>query len=285
MRKIFLSLLVAGTLSANAYTPQMLRMHCDKDSTEIEALLSEGKASGLKTAGDLMAFYGEKFVNRPYVAHTLESDDEYLTINIDEVDCTTFVESLTALTRCTLGNRRSWRDYANYLENIRYKNGELKGYASRLHYISAWIIDNAARGNLREVSGDFERASYIVKTLNFMTKHRDKYDALKDSMNYEGIKMMEIGFYSHRFPFIKKGALNKKDVITGLKDGDIIGITTKVEGLDTSHMGIIKKINGVPHLLHASMGAGKVIIDPLPLYEMLNGWRSCTGIRVIRLTE
>ena len=52
-----------------------------------------------------------------------------------------------------------------------------------------------------------------------------------------------------------------------------------------SHMGVVKMIDGVPHLLHASMTQGEVIIDKDTLYDMLAGWRSATGIRVIRLIE
>ena len=84
---------------------------------------------------------------------------------------------------------------------------------------------------------------------------------------------------------MKKSTLKSKSVAQWLRDGDIIAITTNVEGLDVSHMGVVKMIDGVPHLLHASMTQGEVIIDKDTLYDMLAGWRSATGIRVIRLIE
>jgi len=50
-------------------------------------------------------------------------------------------------------------------------------------------------------------------------------------------------------------------------------------------MGIIAIVDGVPHLLHASMKAKKVIIDPRPLSEYLKNNRNLSGIRVIRLND
>ncbi len=67
-----------------------------------------------------------------------------------------------------------------------------------------------------------------------------------------------------------------------LRDGDIIAFTTKTEGLDVSHVGIIIVDKGIVRLLHASSKAGKVTIDPLPLAEYLRKNRNITGGRVIR---
>lgn len=45
-----------------------------------------------------MLKYGLSFLKTPYVAHTLEvNDEEKLVVNFDEVDCTTFVEYVLAL--------------------------------------------------------------------------------------------------------------------------------------------------------------------------------------------
>ena len=45
-----------------------------------------------------MQKYGLNFLKTPYVAHTLEvNEEEKLVVNFDEVDCTTFVEYVLAL--------------------------------------------------------------------------------------------------------------------------------------------------------------------------------------------
>ena len=44
-----------------------------------------------------MLKYGLNFLKTPYVAHTLEVNEEEPVVNFDEVDCTTFVEYVLAL--------------------------------------------------------------------------------------------------------------------------------------------------------------------------------------------
>ena len=62
----------------------------------------------------------------------------------------------------------------------------------------------------------------------------------------------------------------------------MVALTTNAQGLDVTHLGIIKLVNGVPHLMHASSKQKKVIIDDLPLADYLRRNRT-QGIRVIRL--
>ena len=164
MKKILIILLFVASniVATQAATPQEMRFHCANDTTKITQLLQRGIESGIKDANSLVAQYGEWLLGTPYVAHTLEGDTEMLTINIDELDCTTFVETLYALTRTTLTGRYSWRDFAHNLEDIRYRGGNLNGYASRLHYISDWIIENTFRGNIKECTQDFNGVQYMV---------------------------------------------------------------------------------------------------------------------------
>jgi len=101
---------------------------------------------------DLVLFYANELRNAPYVAHTLEGNQEKLTIEASRFDCTTFVEALYALVKTTLDGNDSWQDYAHNLEDIRYRDGKMVDYASRLHYISDWINDNVRRGNIIDVA-------------------------------------------------------------------------------------------------------------------------------------
>lgn len=110
-----------------------------------------------------MSFFADKLLGTPYVAHTLEGDREYLSINVDQLDCTTFVETLAALTKAAKAKSPSWYAYASALESIRYHSGHIDGYASRLHYISAWIIENANRGNFTEITSSLPHSEYLTK--------------------------------------------------------------------------------------------------------------------------
>jgi hypothetical protein len=276
--------MMGGLLSQAATTAQM-RFHCSGDTTTLDRLLLEGQQSGISQPEALVSFYAHKLLCTPYVAHTLEGDNEMLTINIDQLDCTTFVETLYALARTTLQGRQSWRDYAANLESLRYRGGVMGDYSTRLHYISLWIIDNFSRGNLVEVTPDLPHATTMVKTINFMSAHADSYQSLKgDSAMVVKIKRMEDGLRNHQMPYLKKMWLNKDDVRQALHAGDFVGLVTRIDGLDISHLGIIEKDeNGEIYLLDASMSGGKVMIESEPLGRWLKSGKNTLGIRVFRL--
>ena len=270
----------------HAVSMQQMRFHCDQDTIKINALLARGLGSGLTDGNALVAFYADLLLGTPYVGHTLEGDSEMLTINIDQLDCTTFVETLYALARTTLDGRRSWRDFAARLESIRYRGGVMGDYSSRLHYISEWIIDNNSRGNLFEVTPDVPHSKFQIKTINFMTTHAGSYQSLKnDPAMVARIAAFEEKLRRHRVSVLPKSWLGRSEVKAALRTGDFVGLVTKVEGLDISHMGIIvKDKNGNPHLLDASQRGGKVMLEPKPLKEHLSGSKSTvTAIRVFRM--
>lgn len=267
---------------ANAATMTQMRFHCDADTVVINDLLKKGHESGLTDANALVEFYARQLLGTPYVAHTLEADEEVLTINIHQLDCLTFIETLYALTRATLDNRYSWRDYAANIENVRYRGGKMGDYSSRIHYMSEWIIDNHMRGNLQEITPDLPHADYMVKNIDYMTTHPSQYRQLKnDSAMVEKIRHFELR--NHRFPYLKRSWLNDKDVKAALRSGDFISLVTKMEGLDVSHNGIIIMDKGEPYLLDASMSGGKVMLEAKPLFKYLERSKTNIGIRVYRM--
>lgn len=268
---------------AQAANTLQMRFHCDKDTTVINQLLVKGNQSGIKEANALVEFFARELLGTPYVAHTLEGDEEMLTINIHQLDCLTFIETLYALTRTTLAGRYSWRDFADHIENVRYRNGEMGDYSTRIHYISEWIIDNHVRGNLVEVTPDLPHVDYMVKNIDYMTHHTDAYRQLKDdSVMVEKIRKFELR--NHRFPYLKRSWLNDKSVKAALRSGDFVSLVTKAEGLDVSHNGIIIiDDNGDPYLLDASMSGGKVMLEGKPLFKYLERSKTNIGIRVFRM--
>jgi len=288
MKRFFLyALLYAGVSSASfAVAPGQVRYHNEaSDTARINTLLIEGHNRHFANPGEAIQWYGMKFIDVPYVAHTLEGDPEMLTVNIDELDCTTFVETVLALTLTTEENRQSWRDFLYNLERVRYRDGRIDGYPSRLHYNSDWAVDNTHRGNFTEVTNRFPFCNYTVKTLDFMSANASKYSALADSANLAGIKNMEVKFRSHRYPYIKTVDLDKKPTKAAFRTGDIIAFTTNLPNLDTTHMGIVVMKEGEPYVLHASMSAGKVVVTDKPLAAFVKRNRSMTGVRVFRIIE
>ncbi len=279
------TILIIAFLSifSQAWSQMRVRWHNEQaDTTLITKMLIDVEAMNLNSSEAVISALGQKLIGTPYKSGTLEGEPEMLTINTAEMDCTTYVETVMAMAMTLKANRSSWRDFVYYLTQLRYRNGVCNGYASRLHYISDWIVNNSHRGIIREMTDRVARADHAIKTLDFMSQNSEKYPALKnDSVNLAEIKNIEIGYRSHRFPYIKQANIKKAT----LKEGDVVMITTRIKGLDVSHMGIITFIDGTPHLLHASTKAKKVTVDPLPLHEYLRRNRQTTGIRVIRLTE
>ncbi len=275
-----------GDVTVQGANVERMRFHCENDTTKINSLLMEGLHSGLSDANELVCFYAHKLEGTPYVAHTLEGDSEMLTINIDELDCTTFVETLYALTRTTMNGRYSWRDYAHHLEDLRYRRGEMGDYSSRLHYISDWIIDNSNRGNLVDVTSDIKCVRYKIKTINYMSTHRDSYPSLANDTIYEKIKNYEIGYRNHRFPYIKKESLNSKDVKAVVRRGDFVGLVTRIDGLDISHLGIVElNSEGNIVLLDASSIGKKVMLESVDLKKQLSNSGKTEGVRFFRLKD
>lgn len=277
---LFVTLLFCAQ-KIDAINPAQVCFHNESaDTTIITKILIDTSNQNLPT-GERIAYIAKKFIDTPYTSGLLEGEPEMLRINISAFDCTTFVETVIALSNTVAERRTSWQDFIYNLEKIRYRNGHLSGYGSRLHYMSDWIVDNSHRGILKDVTDRIGSSTSAIKTLDYMSSNRDKYPALQSDSNFEAIKNAEIGYRGHKIPYIKPLNIKKTD----LKTGDIVGITTSIKNLDVTHMGIIIMIDDVPHLLHASSAAKKVILDPLPFADYLHRNKSATGFRVIRTTE
>lgn len=272
--------------AAGAVMPGEVRWHNESaDTTRVTRLLVEVNDAGLADDGELVAAIAQRFLDTPYASNTLESSPEMLTVNLDGLDCTTFVETVVAAALTLKEGRQAWQDFVYNLGNIRYRQGIVNGYTSRLHYVSDWIVDNSHRGNITDVTPRLPGVAYAVKTLDFMTRHRESYPVLADSVEYERMKNCEIGYRSHRYPYVRSSALSGKWATENLHTGDIIAFTTKIQGLDVSHIGIIMMRSDGPHLLHASSKAGRVMEESRPLAEYLRKNTSITGARILRIGQ
>lgn len=279
MKHIFflIACLFSGIFAFGAQ-PGAIRFHNENaDTTRINRILEQYIGQTDVTA-DVLA---REFINCPYKAATLEGEPEQLTVNMEEFDCTTFCETILALQLTIREKRVSWRDFVHNLQQLRYRGGEVNGYPSRLHYMSDWIIDNNHRGIINDATRLVGIENYVVKTLDYMSRHATSYPALADSANLAGIKNCEIGYRSHRYPYIKKNNLSK----ARFRNGDMVLLLTKIPGLDATHVGFITLNNGVPYLLHASSKSGKVTIEQKPLYDYLQRNTSAIGVRVVRLAD
>ena len=232
-------------------------------------------------ASELMVKVGGFFKGTPYVAHTLDvSDTERLVINLRGMDCTTFVEYCLAFTKTIRSGTLTFGKFTDELQSIRYRDGIIHGYPSRLHYFSDWIYNNGAKKIVRDVSEETGGTRYF-KTISFMSTHPESYRQLADSSGLvKTIVEQEKNISSRTMFYIPEDKITA--IENHLKDGDIVGITTNVAGLDISHTGILVRKKGRIYLLHASTTAGKVVVSDKTLVDYLKGNKSTTGIMVAR---
>lgn len=224
------------------------------------------------------------FLGKPYVASTLEiGDKEQLVVNLNEFDCTTFVETCLALTLTIKSESINYNSFENNLKKIRYRNGVIDGYTSRLHYMLTWIKDNCAGNLLQNISsqlGGIEKQ----KQINFMSEHPHLYPKLKDNrLEIERMKQIENSITAADYVIIPYSVILKQE--NSIQNGDIIIFATAIGGLDYSHLGIAYWVDKDLRMIHASSLYKKVVIEPKTLKHYVNSSRSCTGISVLRLNE
>ncbi len=239
-----------------------------------------------------------RFLGTPYVAGTLELEPEMLTINLRETDCILFVEMCTALALTAKGidlsSIRSLSDnsaktsnevvhatpsfslYCNNVLNLRYRNGVVDGYASRIHYTSEWILQNSKYGIMKEMSRRY--GEKIDQKFSYMSTNPESYKQLKNSPELVRLIAKAEKKIEAQAPFfyIKPNLLKQNE--DKIKNGDIICFVTRLEGIDISHVALAYWHQGKLHFIHASQKEGKVVIEKKTLSEYAKN-----GIRLIQL--
>ncbi len=258
-----------------------------QDKALVEELLKKGAAQ--PSSVNLKLFYAHQLEGTPYVAATLEvNPTEQLVVNLRQMDCTTFVENVLALTLTTRQGSLRYQDFCLNLTRIRYRGGLLNGYASRNHYFSQWISSNEGLGIVRELS---EPASLFTArqtlSLSYMSSHPSAYPMLRgDEEAQRLIRKYEQECSGETVSYIPKALLNGKREgdLSCVEDGDILAIVTSKDGLDIGHVGFAEwGSDGRLHLLNASQIHKKVVLEPMTLYEYLTKHPTMLGVRVIRL--
>jgi len=232
-------------------------------------------------AGERISSIARFFLDTPYKSNTLNTaDGEKLIVNLRELDCVTFVENVLALAFLPEYTSSSEDAFKKNLQKIRYRDGIIEDFTSRLHYSSDWLYEMQQNLLLKDITADLGGIKH-TKEINFMSGHHELYPALKNNPQLlTKIKNMEDSINKRTRYYIPKSDIDK--VYSKIKAGDIILITTNIAGLDTSHLGIAILYNGTIHLLHASSEYKKVMISLSPLKEYMAGIRSQSGIIIGR---
>ena len=230
---------------------------------------------------ELAVSLGRRFIGAPYQSQTLESAGaETLVANLRAFDCMTFVESVIALALSLKSGKTKFADYLLTLKKLRYRNGRIDGYPSRLHYFTDWLRESGRKGLVSDITSLLGGIP-VRKNLDELTHHRNDHPPLQDETAFRKMREAETACSLRTFHFIPKDrwlCAEKK-----IEDGDVIAITSNREGIDVLHVGFAVLVNKKARLLHASSKAGTVVLSAVTLNSYLREKRSRTGVIVGRL--
>lgn len=262
----------------------------EKDSLAFEKIMSATRST-LSQESDmgkerLLIHIARALKGIPYVGQTLEvGKHETLVVNLRQLDCTTYVENVVAMYLCIKNEDYSYSAFKSNLRHLRYAAGKV-AYTSRLHYFTQWIEENTRTGVVKEIQAPTPPFTSNQRlAIDFMSKHSELYPRLKNNpKDIDEIRLVEKNLTGKVFRYIPKREIeNNRLFRSTIHNGDIIAITTKKSGLDTSHIGIAVWHKDGLHLLNASQIHKKVVEEPMLLRDYMQKHPSQVGIRIVRI--
>ncbi len=291
VRLVSKALVAAGTLAIARPDPVPGRdrepsvFTGEETFAQLLALAREHAWSGLPI-GERIGAVGMALRQTPYAASTLElyEDREVCSVNLRGLDCVTFFENALAFARMLRRGERSPGALLAEVTFTRYRGGQLTDYASRLHYMSDWFVDNAHKRVVRLITRELPGAVRFTRRVSFMSTHPEAYRQLGASPDLvREIARVEDRINAREMHYVPKEKVAA--VAPRLMTGDIAGITTTIDGLDCAHTGLCyRDAGGVLRLLHASTTRKAVILDD-DLATYLARVSTHTGIMVARPLE
>ena len=272
---------IEGSSSSPRILPLVDPIPDNPDGQRFQQIMRDAIALKLshKPLDEIMSNIAQQFLGSVYQGGLLDkSEKETLVASLTQFDCVLFVETVLALVR---GIAVEDYTYSTFTENIveqRYRQGKMETYCDRLHYFSEWIVDNEKRGNVVNLTPSLGGIP-LNKTLNFMTTHKGSYPQMvKNEANYQCIAQVEENLRQLNLTYLPTSGIS--EVYSQLKSGDIIAITTNIQGLDVTHTGLVYRQANQVGLIHASP-AGQVTIAP-DLQQYVSRVRGASGILVVR---
>lgn len=192
------------------------------------------QSAALGDIGMQISFLSGQFLGAAYKESTLTGamgTPEIFVINLQEIDCFTFLDYIEAMRRSS-----SFSEFSAALKQVRYRSGTVS-YETRNHFFTDWRKYN--REHIKDVTKQLGE-SVARKAKKLLNKKADGTCFLP------GIPQVRRELSYIPSAFIDSGILD------GLRSGDYAGIYSEREGLDVSHAGIIIKDGDRVYLRHAS---------------------------------
>lgn len=248
-------------------------------------IMDAAEAAGVASRpyGEIVQWTAEQLLGRPYVAGMLDApEEETLVLDLTRFDCVLLIENVLAIARQIALGERGYDGYAAGVQALRYRDGAMDGYCSRLHYFTDWIRDNARRGAMSDVSREIG-GEVFEKRLDFMSTHRESYPRLASDDVFACVvgteRALAEGGRIYHIPQARIAA-----AYDGMQPGDIVATTTSIGGLDVTHTGFVHRDGRRTGFLHASSASNAVKISP-DLQAYVQGIRSQVGVVIVRPTD
>ena len=270
---------LSNTFAQPKFNPDQCIFQPD-DKLMAEEKLKTFSSKSKMPISELIVEIGLSFLGTPYVVASLENGlEEKMVINLRELDCTTFAENCLALARTVKLGKTDFESYVAELEHIRYRDGKRNQYPSRLHYFSEWIHNNHLKGFISETVN--QNGVKSDKTINYMSVHPSDYPVLKDHPELiPAIAKQEKELTITGFMYFPKTDI--PNLYKHLQHGDIIALTSSIDGVDVNHVGIIIKKENESYLLHAPLSGKKVLVSEGPITDFIKPNSKNNGIMIAR---
>ncbi len=199
---------------------------------KINHLLRE--AAAIRNPGKRVAFLSKQFLKTKYKESTLIGDinaPEVFVINLAGVDCFTLIEYIEAMRRS-----KSFNEFRRTLTKVRYRSGKI-AFENRNHFFTDW----------KAFSSDL-----VVDVTKYVGAGKSKDVSKRLNEKHDGTFFLPgVACSLREITYIQSMHVDDR-IIEKLRTGDYIGIYSKVDGLDVSHVGILIKDDNTMNLRHAS---------------------------------
>ncbi|GBD95446.1 hypothetical protein BMS3Abin06_00318 [bacterium BMS3Abin06] len=209
---------------------------------ELDILLKE--SSGISDPGERIDFLSKQFLKIKYQESTLIGDintHEVFVINLEGVDCFTFIEYIEAMRRSG-----SFNEFRENLRKVRYLSGRI-AFENRNHFFTDWKAFNP---------------DFVVDITKYISSGKSKEVSKILNKRDDGTLFLPgLSCRLRGLTYIPSIYVDDA-VIEKLKTGDYAGIYSETGGLDVSHVGIIIREQNAVKLRHASsVGKYMEVVD------------------------
>lgn len=219
------------------------------------------EASDIPHPGKRIDFLSKQFIDTKYKKTTLTGDintPEVFVINLEAVDCLTFIEYIEAMRRSV-----SFDEFRDNLMRVRYRSS-MPAFKNRNHFFTDWTAFNS------DMISDVTKQIAAGKSKVVSKRLNEKNDG--------AFFLPGIPYRLREITYIQTTDLDEA-ILTKLETGDYVGIYSKTDGLDVSHTGIIIKQNDSVCMRNASSVKEHMkVLDE----ELMDYLKSKPGIIVLR---